>query len=624
MNSAAAHTDLVAKLEEQVQRSPGFYKLKLGLLGLLGYALLALSILAAVSFSVGLLVVVALTNTWLLAFNLLPFFFVPLVFALVIVRALLVKFPVPAGIRLKPDEAPELVAEVERLRLEAGAPRLSGIIINDDFNAAAASIPRLLGLFGHRHYLVLGLPLMQLLCRRELAVTIAHEFGHFGSGHGRFSGWIYRVRKTWFRVLKGLHQRGTRLSRVYIRFFAWYAPYFNAYSFALARANEYEADAVSAKLVGKDVAARALVRLSLGEMRIRRNFWPEIRKLKSYQSEPPRDYFSRMRVTLTKAELDEPSVLEQILEEAPNLDDTHPVLRERLSALDVDAKWPKAVDESAAEALLGEMSAQLEARFSEQWADQAEASWRDAYGLFQRGRERIAELDHRNREKELSAAEAAEYATLVNYLRPEVDAEPLLEAAIKQRPRDADLHFRLGALRLDRRDERGKKSLRLAMSLDARLTVPALDELAEYYRAVGDPTSLSKVSKESNEFCAVYAVNEIDRKSIRKSDRILPHELDESRCRRVRHALDHLGEVSRLWLVRKKLKDDQGIPHFIALVHWKASVPEQDLDLEKIRDALEIPGTFMVIDRSFDDRVLDKIRKIADVPVYRHAQGAAG
>ena len=43
----------------------------------------------------------------------------------------------------------------------------------------------------------------------------------------------------------------------------WYVPYFNAYTFVLARANEYQADRASADLVGADVAAHALKRVNL-------------------------------------------------------------------------------------------------------------------------------------------------------------------------------------------------------------------------------------------------------------------------------------------------------------------------------------------------------------------------
>src|SRR5687768_18129818 len=46
------------------------------------------------------------------------------------------------------------------------------------------------------------------------------------------------------------------------RFFNWYAPYFEAYSFVLARAQEYEADRCSVLVSGKENSARALINRS--------------------------------------------------------------------------------------------------------------------------------------------------------------------------------------------------------------------------------------------------------------------------------------------------------------------------------------------------------------------------
>lgn len=81
------------------------------------------------------------------------------------------------------------------------------------------------------------------------------EFGHLSSRSSRFSAWVYRVRKTWAQVWKGLEDE--RLGSGVLRWFLhWYGPYFGAYSFVLARAQEYEADRCSVTLCGKDAAAR--------------------------------------------------------------------------------------------------------------------------------------------------------------------------------------------------------------------------------------------------------------------------------------------------------------------------------------------------------------------------------
>jgi len=56
-----------------------------------------------------------------------------------------------------------------------------------------------------------------------------------------------------------MQQEKKRGSEIFEVFFDWYAPYFGAYSFVLARAREYEADRCSVEVVGKANAARALV-----------------------------------------------------------------------------------------------------------------------------------------------------------------------------------------------------------------------------------------------------------------------------------------------------------------------------------------------------------------------------
>ena len=70
-------------------------------------------------------------------------------------------------------------------------------------------------------------------------------------------------------------------------FFEWYAPYFNAYSFVLARSNEYEADAMAARVTSPQDAAAALVAIELADIRIQRDFWPGLQRATTREPEPP-------------------------------------------------------------------------------------------------------------------------------------------------------------------------------------------------------------------------------------------------------------------------------------------------------------------------------------------------
>ena len=65
-----------------------------------------------------------------------------------------------------PDFFKETTAQgIERIRREVGADPLHGILLNPELNAAAAYVPHGFGLWRQRHYLILGLPLLQLLDR---------------------------------------------------------------------------------------------------------------------------------------------------------------------------------------------------------------------------------------------------------------------------------------------------------------------------------------------------------------------------------------------------------------------------------------------------------------------------
>src|SRR5690606_25897917 len=137
-------------------------------------------------------------------------------------------------------------------------------------------VPRL-GLFGwQKNYLILGLPLMQLLSLDEFKAVLAHEFGHLSGAHGRFGAWIYRVRTGWARLNEWRQQQRRWGSFVFVPCCGWCAPKFAAYSFVQARRQEYEADQLAAEALGADAIGRALVRLNLKARELSERYWPTV------------------------------------------------------------------------------------------------------------------------------------------------------------------------------------------------------------------------------------------------------------------------------------------------------------------------------------------------------------
>jgi Zn-dependent protease with chaperone function len=61
-------------------------------------------------------------------------------------------------------------------------------------------------------------------------------------------------------------------------FFNRYVPYFTAYSFPLARANEYEADRNAARLTSSEALAAALTTVNVIGIFLQDHFWPQLHK----------------------------------------------------------------------------------------------------------------------------------------------------------------------------------------------------------------------------------------------------------------------------------------------------------------------------------------------------------
>jgi Zn-dependent protease with chaperone function len=618
MMSEAERRALVARLETFAQRAPKAYRMRLALLAALGFCVLGGAVALALGLSAGLIALLLVISPLLLV-KLAKVVWIPIGFGWLVLRALWVRFEPPPGRPLAPGEAPRLVAEVERLRRAAGAPRLSGILIDDDLNAAAASVPRVLGLLGHRHYLVLGLPLMQLLDPAQFASVIAHEFGHFGGGHGRFSGWIHRVRLSWYRVLDGLAARGAWASRVFERFFRWYAPYFDAYSFVLARQNEYQADAMAARLAGADVAGSALIRVNVGAARLEHDFWPSVIDANRERAEPPDRLLRDMATALRSPHPQDDARLAVQLTARAGVHDTHPTLVQRLQALGVAAMVAPPPERSAAEVLLGDLLPSLEAAFSEDWRLRIGDGWRERYRAHADDCDRLAALESGSVR---TPAETVEYAALVERVRPQDDPVPLYREAVRLAPQDAFAHFRLGALLLERDMPAGVGLLHHARMLDPSAADAVNTALAAYYRRRDDLDALDAVIDDQVSIADRRRGAQQARNALSAGDALLPHRLDAAALAAARASLAATGKIGSAWIVRKHIEGDaDGLPHFLVLVRWRGLVLDTDATLQRVVDALELPGSCIVFTASGRRWIAGRVRKVAGLPTYRHGVG---
>ena len=347
---------LVHDAERAADRSLARYKIRLGLFAVLGYVVI-FAIIAALFALVGGVVAASLYSTALLIILIkkkLIFILIPAIW--ILLKSLWVKLEAPTGYVLTAKTCASLFAEIDRLRNELKALKIHQVILTPELNAAISQTPRW-GVFGwQKNTLILGLELLLTLTSEQARAVIAHEFGHLSGNHSRFSGWIYRVRQSWHRIMLAYHEEASLGARLMRPFFDWYAPRFAAYSFVLAQRNEYEADAIAAELTSAEDTSGALVTTHVTGPYIDENYWDEYFKLADSTEDPeqlPWQGLSRFLASHDVARSNLQSKLDQALAFETGLDDTHPCLSDRISALAAEGAVPQPIELTAAQSWLG-------------------------------------------------------------------------------------------------------------------------------------------------------------------------------------------------------------------------------------------------------------------------------
>jgi Zn-dependent protease with chaperone function len=585
----------IARLTEYARSHPRGYRARVAGLALLGYAYLfaAVSLLAGI---VAVMVFFILKNFG--AYIILKATLPALVLIWMIGSSLWVRIKPPPGIPLRPGDAPRLMAEIEHVRTAIQAPRVHHVLIDDRFNAGVSQYPRLGVLGGYRVYLLIGLPMLAALPPDEFRAVLAHEFGHVSRAHGRFGTWIVRVRNTWFRLLAELDEKNHPAQTLFTRFFRWYAPYFETYTSALSRAQEFEADEMSAR-ISPGAAGPSQCRIEVAARFLDRCFWPDVYAATRTSDTPPADVHHRMLRTLAGA-VAHPSAaewLEEGLCQPTRPDDTHPSATERLAAMNARAELPPAFGTSAAEALLGDRAGALADQLGTEWADEVREYWRDQHGRLGEIEAKLAALESRT--EPLEREEHSERIWLTAELHVDRVAVPLARAFLDAEQEDASVHFLLGRARAQEGDEAALVHLERAMSLDAELTQPACGVAAGLLMRRGRDEDAAAYHARYDAYAAMMheALLERDAGRLTPRDAFLPHGLDGEQLAALRAAVGIPG-VKRAYVVRKRMRHFPDEPTFVIGVVPTGGLrgtAASDRLAQAVLDGLSLSGTRIVL-----------------------------
>lgn len=593
---------MVSKLETKSALAPFRYKFNVGLLA--GLGLLALVTLTTVA-TIGILSLISVPfllwrggfHQGILLAHLLKamiFLAIPLwIVVKVVLGALLVRFPIPQGVEVTKEQAPELHKAIDNIRMQLHGPKFHYVLINAELNAAVVQRP-LFGVIGPvKNYLVIGLPLMDSMTVTDTLAVIAHEYGHLAGSHGKFGAYIYRLRLTWSTLHALSNYWKGPAAAALRRMVDWYVPYFNAYTFVLARSHEYQADAASAQLVGKSATAQALMRVEINA----RNFhlYQEETHSKVLDlPEPPSDFqlvwSTRAR---SPAESDTQKWFRQSMRVEPTVSDTHPSLVQRLEAIlgedAVSAMAPPAYhfDVAASDAWLGQSASRIRDQVQALWASQISDQWGANHESNLVKKKRLQELIEL---PNLTQSERADRLLLQLALDPAQLSEAELLSYGVTFPESGIGYFVLGAWQLKDGNEAGLSHLEKACEVNAELTKPACEKAYTYLSSHEDPRAggyktrwqardaLEKdIAMESSDMSFEHALQSPDLS-----------EADMERVVGLTRA--NSAALTRAFFVRRILPADPSVKTYVLAFELKSGVQRDKNPDQIIQDFVKTPG----------------------------------
>ena len=498
----------------------------------------------------------------------------------------------PKGRQVTAAEAAPLFAEIESIRAQLGARRIDVVLITTEFNAGITQVPRL-GLLGwNRNYLTLGLPLLAALSPEEFRAVLAHELGHCARDHARFANWIYRIRRTWTQLLAMLEERGGAGAKLFVPFFNWYAPYFNAYSFVLARANELEADSAAARVAGREATAQALMRVHAQGDYLEQAYWGRLYERLGRDSEAPAHVYTAalaaidsMPLALGQSSIDR-ALERSVGSAAADFDDSHPSLAERLRALGLVPRFEPRQGPSAASVLLDESVPTLVAEYDAQWTANMALQWRIRHERMRDSRERLVALERALEERSLVANEAWERIVLLRSLEGRAAAASLLGEFALANPDHAQAQLAHGVALLEADDASGVACLERAFVLDEETRSPAAQCLLDYYRRRGDPVRMDRYEQVVRELREAHASAREERTRIRAVDTFSSADLAPGIRAQWQEIIARHPTVLRCWVVQKEVRYFRRRRCYVLIAEFKSLARRRQATLNALVNEL--------------------------------------
>ncbi len=285
------------------------------------------------------------------------------------------RFQAP-GPLLLPEQHPRLFQEINTVAGAVDQPMPVEVYLIPEMNAWVSNRGGVMGI-GSRRIMGLGLPLLQVLSISELRAAIAHEFGHYYGGDTALAPWVYKTRAAIFRTLEQLGD--TLLQKPFV----WYAGLFLRLTNAVARNQEYAADALAAEVIGPVPIISGLKKLFQAGVAFETYWGSELEPLLSLGFRAPVTEGFQTFLQAPEVSFGMQEALTEEMEKIENSPyDTHPSLKDRITFLEELPDQTRLVDNQSALTLIDNLAALerelLAALYGEEQARGfLEVAWKD-------------------------------------------------------------------------------------------------------------------------------------------------------------------------------------------------------------------------------------------------------
>jgi len=596
--------EYVNKADAVAEKNFSQYKFKLRLFALLGYVVIMGMILlvAALIGGLGAFAYISPAILILLVKKKLIFILIPMLW--VMLRSLWVKLEAPKGYEMTPERFPKVFDELDALSVELDSLKIHTVLLTPEMNAAVIQTPRLGMLGWQKNTLFLGLELMLSLTPEQLRGVVAHELGHLSGNHSKFSGWIYRIRESWARLMNGILAQDNIGARMMGKFFAWYAPRFSAYSFPLARNNEYEADAMAASLTSSQAIGDALINVHVVAPYLEENYWQAYFKRADKEATPeilPWAGLHEFLQTNSDPKLQER--LDQAMLVSTDLTDTHPSLKDRLKALSVTAKLPIAASESAARSWLADEYEKVISEFDGEWFQTNESSWKERFEYVVKSTTELRELQ-RQEVEDLSDDDLWQRGQLEGEFGERKAAIELIIIFRERHPDNENAAYLLGCYFMAEDDEKCLPLFEATLS-SPELAYNACANAFEFLTNSGKHEEAEIWREKAEKSNNLLEEAQSERERLNPGDALEKVILDDESVKAVIAKLKQSNKIKKAWIAKKVVKhypEEQAIA--IAVVGKGFALSEDSLQEALAEEMSEF--SLWIIPKSGDYKPLAK------------------